>query len=76
MRIGDGMREEPPHSPFEQLRSRGLPTLYDLRRVLEYAAADPSIKKLSSRFPRLGLDWRQRRNCTIGCARPSRRENA
>ena len=46
LKIGDGLREEPPRSPFEQLRSRGMPTLYDLRRVLEYAATDPSIKNV------------------------------
>jgi protease IV len=44
LKIGDGLREEPPRSPIEQLRSRGTSTLYDLRRVLEHAATDPSIK--------------------------------
>ena len=44
LKIGDGLREEPPRSPIEQLRSRGAPTLYDLRRVLEHTATDSSIK--------------------------------
>src|SRR5262249_25947900 len=43
IKIADGLREEGPRSPFEQLRSRGLPTLYHLRQALEAAALDPKI---------------------------------
>ena len=43
IKIADGLREEGPRSPFEQLRSRGLPTLYHLRQALEAAAFDPKI---------------------------------
>ena len=57
LKIGDGLREEPPRSPIEQLRSRGMPTLYDLRRVLEYAATDASIKNvvIELNAPGIGL---------------------
>ncbi|HTT76410.1 MAG TPA: signal peptide peptidase SppA [Candidatus Binataceae bacterium] len=57
LKIADGLREEPPRSPIEQLRSRGTPTLYDLRRVLECAAGDPSIKTVVVELnaPAIGL---------------------
>ena len=44
IRIAGGIREDAPRSPFEQLRSRGMPTLYQLRLALEAAAADPGLK--------------------------------
>jgi protease IV len=46
LRVADGIREEPARSPFEQLRSRGVPSVYDLRRALDHAAADPSIRNI------------------------------
>ncbi|MGH7988151.1 MAG: signal peptide peptidase SppA [Candidatus Binataceae bacterium] len=44
LRIADGIREDAPRSPFEQLRSRGMVTLLNLRKALEAAAADHSLK--------------------------------
>ena len=43
LRIADGMREEGPRSPLEQLRSRGQPTLFHMRQALEAAAVDARI---------------------------------
>ena len=43
LRIADGLREDAPRSPLDQLRSHGMPTLYDLRRALEHAAGDQAI---------------------------------
>jgi protease-4 len=57
IRISDGMREEAPRSPIEQLRSRGLATLYHLRRALEAAAADPKLTAIIAEIsaPSIGL---------------------
>jgi protease-4 len=44
IRIAGGIREDAPRSPLDQLRSRGMPTLYQLRLALEAAAADPGLK--------------------------------
>jgi protease-4 len=57
LRIGDGMREDAPRSPLEQLRSRGQPTLYHLRRTLEAAAVDPRLKAIVVEIsaPSIGL---------------------
>jgi protease-4 len=43
IKIADGLHEEGPRSPLEQLRSRGLPTLFHVRQALEAAAVDPKI---------------------------------
>src|SRR6266851_1309617 len=43
LRIADGIREDAPRSPLEQLRSRGLPTLYHVRLALEAAATDAAV---------------------------------
>jgi len=43
IRIADGLREEGPRSPLEQLRSRGLPTVFQIRQALEAAALDPKL---------------------------------
>ncbi len=57
IRIGDGMREDAPRSPLDQLRSRGQPTLYHLRRALEAAALDPKLKAIIAEIsaPSIGL---------------------
>jgi protease-4 len=57
IRISDGMREDAPHSPLEQLRSRGQPTLYHLRRALEAAATDPKLTAIIAEIsaPSIGL---------------------
>jgi protease IV len=57
IRIGEGMREDAPRSPLEQLRSRGQPTLYQLRRALEAAAADPRLTAIIAEIsaPSIGL---------------------
>lgn len=57
IRIGDGMREDAPHSPLERLRSRGQPTLHQLRRALEGAAADVRIAGIIAEIsaPSIGL---------------------
>jgi protease-4 len=44
LRIADGIREDAPRSPFEQLRSRGLPTLYHVRLALEAVATDAAVR--------------------------------
>ena len=44
IRIAGGIREEAPHSPLDQLRSRGAITLHQLRLALETAAIDPELK--------------------------------
>jgi protease-4 len=44
LKIADGIREDAPRSPLEQLRSRGVVTLLSLRKALEAAAADRSLK--------------------------------
>ncbi len=56
-RISDGMREDAPRSPLEQLRGRGQPTLYQLRRVLEAAAVDPKLTGIIAEIsaPSIGL---------------------
>jgi protease IV len=46
LRITDGLREDAPRSPIEQLRSRGMPTLFHLRLALEAAASDPGLKSV------------------------------
>ena len=46
LRIIDGLREDAPRSPIEQLRSRGMPTLFHLRLALEAAASDPGLKSV------------------------------
>ncbi len=43
IRIGDEIREDAARSPIEQLRNRGQPTLNQLRRALEGAAADRKL---------------------------------
>ncbi len=43
IRIADGLREDGPRSPLEQLRNRGLPTLFHIRQALEAAALDPKL---------------------------------
>ena len=57
IRIGDGMREDAPRSPLEQLRSRGQTTLYHLRRALEAAAFDPQLQVIIAEIsaPSIGL---------------------
>ncbi len=57
IRIGDSMREDAPRSPLEQLRSRGQPTLYHLRRALEAAAVDPKLTAIIAEIsaPSIGL---------------------
>lgn len=57
IRIGEGMREDAPRSPLEQLRSRGQPTLYHLRRALEAAAVDPKLTAIIAEIsaPSIGL---------------------
>ncbi len=57
IRIGEGIREDAPRSPLEQLRSRGQPTLYQLRRALEAAAADPKLTAIIAEIsaPSIGL---------------------
>src|SRR5689334_7277676 len=40
IRIADGLREDAPRSPLEQLRNRGMPTLFHIRIALEAAASD------------------------------------
>jgi protease-4 len=57
IRIGDGMREDAPRSPLEQLRSLGQPTLYHLRRALEAAATDPKLTAIIAEIsaPSIGL---------------------
>jgi protease-4 len=57
IRINDGMREDAPRSPLEQLRSRGQPTLYHLRRALEAAASDPKLMAIIAEIsaPSIGL---------------------
>jgi protease-4 len=57
IRISDGMREDAPRSPLEQLRGRGQPTLYQLRRVLEAAAVDPKVTAIIAEIsaPSIGL---------------------
>ena len=44
LRLADGLREDAPRSPLEQLRSRGAPTLFHLREALTAAATDPKLK--------------------------------
>ncbi len=44
LRLADGIREDLPRTPLEQLRSRGAPTLFDLRKALSAAAADSRLK--------------------------------
>jgi protease-4 len=57
IRIGEGMREDAPRSPLEQLRSRGQPTLYHLRRALEAAAVDSNLTAIIAEIsaPAIGL---------------------
>jgi protease IV len=43
IRLAGGIREDAPRSPIDQLRSRGTPTLFDIRRALEAARADPRV---------------------------------
>jgi len=44
LRLAGGIREDAPRSPLEQLRSRGTPTLFDIRNALEAAATDSRLK--------------------------------
>ncbi|MGH7933558.1 MAG: S49 family peptidase, partial [Candidatus Binataceae bacterium] len=44
LRIADGVREDAPRSPLEQLRNRGMVTLLHLRQALEAAAIDPELR--------------------------------
>jgi len=57
LRIAGALREDAPRSPIEQLRSRGLPTLFHLRQALEAAAADPAVKTVVVEIlaPTIGL---------------------
>ncbi len=44
LRLAGGIREDAPRSPLEQLRSRGVATLFDIRNALEAAATDSRLK--------------------------------
>jgi len=57
IRLADNLREIGPHSPLDQLRSRGAPNLFELRRALEGAANDPALKAVLVEIaaPALGL---------------------
>jgi protease IV len=44
LRLTGGIREDAPRSPLEQLRSRGVATLFDIRNALEGAASDSRVK--------------------------------
>ncbi|HXD90668.1 MAG TPA: signal peptide peptidase SppA [Candidatus Binataceae bacterium] len=57
LRFADGLREDAPRSPLEQLRSRGAPTLFHLREALTAAATDPKLKAvlLEISGPGIGL---------------------
>ncbi len=57
LRIADGIREDAPRSPLEQLRSRGLPTLYQIRLALEAAATDAAVRTVIVEIasPAIGL---------------------
>src|SRR5260370_9067941 len=57
LRIADGIREDAPRSPLEQLRSRGLPTLYHVRLALEAAATDAAVRTVIVEIasPAIGL---------------------
>lgn len=44
LRVAGGIREDAPRTPLEQLRSRGVATLFDIRKALEAAAADTKLK--------------------------------
>lgn len=57
LRIADGLREDLPRSPLEQLRGRGQPTLFHLRCALEAAARDRALKTvvLEVSAPAIGL---------------------
>jgi protease-4 len=56
-RIAEGMREDAPRSPLEQLRGRGQPTLHQLRRALEAAAVDSKVAAIIVEIsaPSIGL---------------------
>lgn len=56
-RVGDGMREDAPRSPLEQLRGRGQLTLSQVRRALEAAAIDPKLAAIVVEIsaPSIGL---------------------
>src|SRR5579859_1240249 len=57
LRCADGLREDAPRSPLDQLRSRGAPTLFHLREALAAAATDPRLKAvmLEISTPGIGL---------------------
>jgi protease-4 len=44
IRIADGLREDAPRSPLEQLRSRGAATLFHIRQALEAVRTDPKVR--------------------------------
>src|SRR5579863_10514569 len=46
LRITDGLREDAPRSPLEQLRNRGSVTLIQIRQALEAAAHDARLKAI------------------------------
>jgi protease IV len=44
LRLAGGIREDAPRSPLEQLRSRGVATLFDIRNAFEAAATDGRLR--------------------------------
>src|SRR5690348_1348125 len=50
VRLAGAIRESRPRSPLDQLRGRGGPVLFDLRRVLEGAARDPRLNAVIVRI--------------------------
>jgi len=57
IRLADGLREDAPRSPLEQLRNRGAATFFHIRRALEAAATDSKVKTvmLEVAAPGVGL---------------------
>jgi protease-4 len=50
LKLAGAMRESRLRSPFDQLRGRGGPALFDLRQVLEGAARDPRLSAVIVRI--------------------------
>lgn len=44
VKLAGALRESPPRSPFDQLRGRAAPSLFELRQALEAAARDPRVR--------------------------------
>lgn len=55
IKIANGIREDAPHSPIDQLRSRGTVTLHQLRQALETAAIDPELKAVVVELTNSGI---------------------